>query len=260
MAFTVNDFEDLIRILEQQPEWRARLRTLVLTDQLLALPEVAREILDAQRHADERTGRLEQALADLAEAQQRTERELAELAEAQQRTEHELAELASVTRRLVTDVDKLQRLVPDVEKLQGDRVERMYRVHADAYFGRIVRRTHVLSEDERWDLFDRAMERGLLSRPQVEDVALADALVRGLTWEDRRQVYLVVEASLTVGHEDVERAARRASLLARAGVEALAVVAGETVAPGVSAQAQAAGVWQVTDGRVVPPERGKTST
>ncbi len=30
MAFTVADFEDLVRLLEEQPEFRARLRSLIL--------------------------------------------------------------------------------------------------------------------------------------------------------------------------------------------------------------------------------------
>src|SRR5207237_1436153 len=70
--FTVNDFDDLIRILEGQPEWRARLRALVLTDELLALPELVRQLVAAQE-------RTEQRLGELAEAQRATEARLAEL-------------------------------------------------------------------------------------------------------------------------------------------------------------------------------------
>jgi hypothetical protein len=40
MAFSVEDFQDLIRLLQERPEWRADLRRLVLTDELLALPEL----------------------------------------------------------------------------------------------------------------------------------------------------------------------------------------------------------------------------
>jgi hypothetical protein len=79
-------------------------------------------------------------------------------------------------------------------------------------------------------------------------------IVRGLTREDRRPVYLVVEASATVDDEDVERAARRAALLTRAGVETIPVVAGDRSSYGVPEKAQAAGVWQLTGGRSVPPD------
>jgi len=39
MPFTVEEFRDLVRILEEKPEWRAELRRLVLTEELLSLPE-----------------------------------------------------------------------------------------------------------------------------------------------------------------------------------------------------------------------------
>jgi hypothetical protein len=38
MAFTVREFHDLIELLEQHPEWRADLRRLVLTEEVLGLP------------------------------------------------------------------------------------------------------------------------------------------------------------------------------------------------------------------------------
>jgi hypothetical protein len=47
MAFTVTEFRDLVRILRMEPEWREELRRLVLTDELLALPQKF-ETLDAK--------------------------------------------------------------------------------------------------------------------------------------------------------------------------------------------------------------------
>ncbi|MCX7623940.1 MAG: hypothetical protein N2Z82_09365, partial [Thermomicrobium sp.] len=39
VSFTVEDFTDLVRLLEQYPEWRAQLRRLLLSEELLTLPE-----------------------------------------------------------------------------------------------------------------------------------------------------------------------------------------------------------------------------
>ena len=80
MAFTVQDFHDLIGILEQHPEWRTELRRLVLTEELLSLPQIVHDLAEAQR-------RTEQRVEELAEAQRRTEQRIEELAEAQRRTE-----------------------------------------------------------------------------------------------------------------------------------------------------------------------------
>jgi vacuolar-type H+-ATPase subunit I/STV1 len=121
MAFTVEEFRDLLRILEERPEWRAELRRLVLTDELLTLPELVRGLVEAQQRTEERLTALveaqqrieerlatvEERLAALAEAQQRieerlatVEERLAALAEAQQRTEERLAALAEAQQRI----------------------------------------------------------------------------------------------------------------------------------------------------------------
>ena len=39
MAFTVEDFQDLVRLLAQHPEWRSELRRLLLSEELLMVPE-----------------------------------------------------------------------------------------------------------------------------------------------------------------------------------------------------------------------------
>jgi hypothetical protein len=63
----VEDFQDLIRLLQARPEWRADLRRVVLTDELLALPEqIARLHVETDRRFHE-----------LAEAQRRTEERVA---------------------------------------------------------------------------------------------------------------------------------------------------------------------------------------
>ena len=39
MAFTVEDFQDLVRLLAQHPEWRSELRRVLLSEELLTVPE-----------------------------------------------------------------------------------------------------------------------------------------------------------------------------------------------------------------------------
>jgi len=63
MAFSVEEFRDLLRLLEERPEWRADLRRVVLTDELLALPSLVRKLTEAQRRSEERLGRMEAELA-----------------------------------------------------------------------------------------------------------------------------------------------------------------------------------------------------
>ena len=66
MAFTIDDFKDLVELLNVHPEWRGELRRLVLTDELLELPAIVRDLAEAQKCTELR-------VEELAEAQKRTE-------------------------------------------------------------------------------------------------------------------------------------------------------------------------------------------
>ncbi|MCS7059898.1 MAG: hypothetical protein RMN25_01925 [Anaerolineae bacterium] len=102
MPFDVSEFREWIGALYEHPEWRAELRRVVLTDELLELPVVVQKLAEAQR-------RTEQRVEELAEAQRRTEQRVEELAEAQRRTEQRVEELAEAQGRLGKAVSELQR-------------------------------------------------------------------------------------------------------------------------------------------------------
>jgi GGDEF domain-containing protein len=144
MAFTITDFHDLVRLLEQHEEWRKELRRLLLTDELLNLPNAFRELhklvdrrfaelAEAQRRTEEalaahraetdrRFAELAEALRNLSETftahrqefleyRAETERRFAELAEAQRRTEEALAaHRAETDRRFAELAEALRNL------------------------------------------------------------------------------------------------------------------------------------------------------
>jgi hypothetical protein len=229
MAFTVQDFHDLIGILEQHPEWRTELRRLVLTEELLSLPQI---------------------MHDLAEAQQRTEQRVEELAEAQRRTEQHLADLVAAQWRTEQRIGRLQ---DDVGDLKGVVMEERYHRRASSYFSRLVRRSQVISGNELTALLEEAVARGALSEEGADEIGWADVVVGGQRREDGTEVYLVVEVSWGVGTSDVERAVRRAALLAQTGVQTLPVVAGDHIIDEAAELCRAMRVWQVLDGRVIAP-------
>ena len=135
MAFTIREFHDFVKILEEKPEWRDELRRLVLTDELLKLPEMVRELTEAQRRTEKRLESLAAHVDNLtvrvdalAEAQRRTEERLENLtarvdalAEAQRRTEERLESLAAHVDNLTVRVDalaeKLESLTARVDAL-----------------------------------------------------------------------------------------------------------------------------------------------
>jgi hypothetical protein len=98
---------------------------------------------------------------------------------------------------------------------------------------------------------DPAVRAGTLLDDEAEELRRADAVMRGRRHGE--EAFLVLEASFAIGLDDVARAHRRAELLAATGVTALPVVAGDSADPETQAAARRLGVWQVTDGQVVPP-------
>jgi len=263
MPFTVSDFHDLVRLLEQHPEWRAELRRLVLTEELLSLPALVRELTEAQRSAGERLARLEEAVTRLTEAQQRADERLARLEEAQIRTEERLARLEEVVAQLAEaqrrTEETLQALIRRVDRidsqvagLRGESLERRYRERAGAYFGRLLRRVTALTDRELGDILDDAEEAGRIGMEEAAEIRLSDVVVRGRRRTDSAEVYLVVEVSAGVGPGDVERAIRRAELFGRAlgpQVAVLPAVAGEQIMPEAARLAQERG-----DAVLEPPD------
>ena len=125
MAFTVNDLQDLTRLLRERPEWLSEVQRIVLTDELLALP---RELAEAQRRTDEHFAELakaqqrnEEQLAELrrrneeqlAELRRQTDARFAELAEAQRRNEEQLAELRRQTDARFAELAEAQRRIQE---------------------------------------------------------------------------------------------------------------------------------------------------
>jgi hypothetical protein len=209
MPFTADEFHDLIRLVEAHPEWRTELRRLVLTDELLALPEQVGVLTE---------------------------------------------QMTALTIQVTALARSVQTLTDDVGALKERSLEADYRTKGPAYFGRLIHRPHVLTSDELVTLLEDAREHGVLSDAEVQELYDAALVVRGRRAMDGTAVYLVVEVSWSVGPYDVERAARRAALLAHIGVAVMPVVAGARLTAEAGRLAQQHQVWQLTAGHVIPPE------
>ena len=237
MAFTIEDFRDLIGLLGQHPEWRTELRRWVLSDDLLALPQTMHELAEAQRRTEDQVGQLAARMDELA-----------------QRMDQLAQRMDQLTVRMEQLVEVQTRMGSDLERLKGSDLERRYRERAHAYFSRLLRRIHVLSGDELMALLETAITHQQISEEEADDILQADVVLRGRRRQDGTEVYAVVEVSWGIGLSDVQRASQRATLLARTGLPAIPIVAGFWMTPEAQEPARAFQVWQVTNGRVTPPE------
>ncbi len=167
-----------------------------------------------------------------------------QLAQAQARTETQV-------QALTRTVERLTGVVGD---LRGELLERRYRDHAAGYFQRLLRRIRVVPPETLEALAEEAETQGRLSSEEHAELLRTDLVVTGRRREDEAEVYLAIEVSAVIDEGDVERAARRAALLARLVSEpVLAVVAGERPTPTAEQAMRDWGVWGVLNGTPVPP-------
>jgi len=306
MAFTVEDFEDMLRILERNPEWQERMRRAILSRELLELPErllalvqqliesdarnsaqiaeltrtvqrhdeaIATLIQTVQRH-NEILLRHDELIAELIQTVQRHDALIAELIQTVQRQGEQIAELTRTVRRhdeilqhhdeqiaeLVQVVRELaeaqrrtearlerleNRLEGEIGRQSGERYEREVVASAPVFFyggqGGGLGNLMVQDQLRQWlqPLFEQGVEISQLANPFRADI---------IWWKGDR--VMVVEVGIKVSRDDVKRAAARAELLRRAGVNATPAVIGEEWGlPDVQALAQQEGVeWFVGDG------------
>jgi hypothetical protein len=313
MAFTVEDFEDMLRILERNPEWQERMRRAILSRELLELPErllalvqqliesdarnsaqiaeltrtvqrhdeaIATLIQTVQRHNeillrhDELIAELIQTvqrhdaliaeliqtvqrqgeqIAELTRTVQRHDALIAELIQTVQRHDEQIAELVQVVRELAeaqrraeARLERLEnRLEGEIGRQSGERYEREVVASAPVFFygGQGGGLGNPMVQDQLWQWLQPLFEQG------VEISHLANPFRADIIWWKGDRV-MVVEVGIKVSRDDVNRAAARAELLRRAGVNATPAVIGEEWGlPDVQALAQQEGVeWFVGDG------------
>ena len=264
MSFTVDDFQDLLRLLAEHPEWQAELRRHVLTGELLTLPALMRQLTErvdrlaatqedmaAQLRAlAERVDGLAERVDSLAAQLQALTERVDRLAATQELMAAQLQVLAEaqvrVEGRLKTVDDKLA-------AVQGETLELRYARRAGAYFSPIARRLRVIDPGRLADQLDDAVDAGQLTEQERAAILAADLVLMGVRRADQADTYIVVEVSAGVGVSDVARAMERARLLEKLGQPAVPAVAGERIDAESEALAQARGVWQVLDGHVTPP-------
>ncbi len=266
MAFTVDEFHDLVRLLDQHPDWRREMQRLVLSDEVLRLPGQVTALAAAQERTDARLEALTDAVHELVSAQARTEERMtelaarqdqleervSELAAAQAVTERRLNELTEVVRRLVETVERLivrqDQLAAD-QRVANNRLSRLDDLYLEQSFqqkgpARLgqqgLKRARVLTSHEWVSQLDDEERAGRLSADDVQELLRVDAVAEAR--DAAGPVWLAVEVSATVDVHDVERAVRRARLLANLHVRTRAAVAGYHLTDGARRAIAAADV------------------
>ena len=232
---TINDISDLIRILRDDPAWADAVRSVLLSQELLRLPEEVAALTRAfRKHAETTNRRLESLEAGQDELRQ-----------GQARLQITVDGLQTTVDGLQTTVDRprVQTTVNGVRGDLGNLSGSFFQRRAASFAERVARRDFQLRQtilvhhaDQIGDSVLRRMLNDAAEDPSrdfTEDdadlVERADAVIAGKA-PDGTEVYLLVEMSVTVAKDDVDRAKDGAEALQRAvGATTHALVIGETI-------------------------------
>jgi len=222
---TVND---IIVALKNHPHWLEEIRRLILTEELMRLPQrfdafvendfkpLAQKVDKIETDVSElknRVGVLETDVGVLKTDVATLKTDVATL-------KTDVATLKTDVATLKTDVAKLtgrvNKIEIDVGDLKGNDFERRVRERAPSYFGKLIKKCRVVSHEMLADALDEALDRHAISEEERYEALNVDVVARGLSrYEPNREVVLVAEVSIKVDRTDVERAAKRCEIISR---------------------------------------------
>ena len=242
---TINDISDLARILQERPEWLSTIRGLVLTEELLRLPEtmaaltktveeLARQTAEQFHVVNEHLERMETDVSGLKSGVADLKADMVEVKSEQTRTNRRLDRVESqlgAVRGEVFEITAARKIVPNV-------IQHMGLYHCDTIVGPGIN----LAQDRINDI-RQAELAGTVERSSDQEVGLADMVLYGRQSSDNQPIWVVIEASARIDEHDITRARNRADILAAVYREnSAAVVVGESIDDRDQARATDAGV------------------
>ena len=281
---TINTQEDFLKALDDNPQWRDAVRAKLLGEDLLALPAkfdafvaqmsafveqmssfVARQSQfneQVRQDVDELKGqvsRLEVKVDQRGQQLDRLEIKVDQRGEQLDRLEVKVDQHGEQLDRLEGQVGeqgvRLSRVEGHVSNIRGSdyerKVARLSRSIARRTLNiknpRIVHSVRDRDGDELADLSDEAIENGLITAEEADDLERTDLILTG-TSADGNELYVLAEASVTVSHLDIERARTRAAILQKAvGAPVQPAVACAEISPENRQQAHQEGVTVIIE-------------
>ena len=211
---TINTIEDLIRILDENPEWTEALRSRLLTQELLDLPARLAEYVKSN---NERLDTIEARL-DTIEARLDTIDRQLEIVKAQ---------LQSLELRIDRLDRRMERFENDMARFRSRHASEMVKEQSDIMADELgYRKVQTLTRRDLLRMVNAADTEDI-SRSDLRSFRRADLIVEAVEDSIGESCYLAVEISFTVNGRDTTRAIRNAKFLSRfTGLRAVPVVSG----------------------------------
>ncbi len=196
---TINDINDFVRILRENPDWTETIRSILLSKELLELPERFAAFVETTNQNFQLVNqRLDSLEADVAVLK---------------------ADMIQVKGRLdnLSGSDYEFKVEKNIGSLAGEHLR--------------IRRTKVLKgpgtglDYELTELVEDAEDNGVITEEQNHELGRSDLIFAGRRRTDGANLHVAAEISITIGNIDITRAAHRAGILE--------LVTGQPVIPAV---------------------------
>ena len=253
---TINNIEDLVRVLDENPEWLEALRARLLSRELLELPDRFAQFSAEMSQLRAEVNRFVEEMNQFRAEVNRFVEEMNEFRAEVNRFVEEMNQFRAEMNRFVADTNlRFNRVEADMGNLKGVLVRREAIEHATVSAREMgLRRTKTLAPDDVWDLADSVDTSGI-STDDLRSFRRADLIMETVDSEGETH-YVAVEISFTVNGRDTSRAIRNAEFLTRfTGKRSHAVVSGIELDYRVRSIAESGEVfWYQLDPGLLEPE------
>ena len=216
----INTIEDLVRIMDERPEWVEAMRVRLLSREVLDLPQTISMLADTMENfANSTNQRLENIEARLDQHAVRIDAVDGRLAAVDDR-------LAAVDSRFDSVEGSIQKLRNDIAPVKAAHARNAAIEDAVAIAGDLgLRHTKTLTREDLWEITENGDTSGISSN-ELRSFRRADLILEAVD-KDGESCYIAVEISFTANGRDTSRAIRNAEFLKRfTGRRSIASVAG----------------------------------
>lgn len=240
---TIEDFE---RILFERPEWKERIRKLILTEELINLPaefnRFARdEIKSIEKKVDNNSSDLKVLRQDVEVLREDVEilkedvtvlkQDVAELKKDVEILKQDVAVLKQDVAELKKDVAELK---DTIAELKGEFLELRVRDRIGAFLGKLFSKIRLIDFSDFADILYEAKEKGKIEEKEIYEALKIDAIAEAyMRKPEKKKIYLAIEISYVVDKKDIERAASRAEIVSKAyEIECIPIALGKKTTKG----------------------------
>ncbi len=216
MSPAITTFADILNAMSQNPELREAMRRHILTDELLQLPAIVAQLVQSVQELNAAVAVINRRLDQLENGQ-------AELKSNQTRMQGQLNNLTG----------------SDYERKIARRARRIARSQLNMPGAYPIYSPTMPDATALSELLENAAALNHITDQQADEAELTDLVIRSAA-EPGPARYALAEISLTTHHEDVNRARRRADILAAATGSPVAAAAIGTAAADASREYAAA--------------------